>query len=239
MSARPLIGLTMGGPTERRRLDQPVGYHEAVHRAGGRALHLPPGDPDIAGLLDLLDAVVFTGGGDVDPARMQVDQPHPAIEYVVPARDDFEFELMRSALEREMPMFAICRGMQVLNVALGGTLHAHLPDVVGTDLAHRADPPGPVPHTVAVGADSLLARSMGADNVEIASWHHQAVDQLGAGLRVVATAPDGTIEAVELDSHRFLLAVQWHPELTAASDPIQQRLFDALVTAAAEQLVTR
>ena len=126
-------------------------------------------------------------------------------------------------------MLAVCRGMQILNVVLGGTLHPHIPDVVGEDVVHRADPPGFIPHRVEVDEGSLISVTMGATEVNIASWHHQGIELLGAGLDVVARAPDGVIEAVELDGHPFLEAIQWHPEETAASDPTQQALFDALV----------
>ena len=135
-------------------------------------------------------------------------------------------------------MFAICRGSQVLNVALGGSLHLHLPDVVDGSVVHRDEEaarqnqPAPVPHPVEVDADSLVATAMGATAVTPMSWHHQAIDRLGDGLRIVARAPDGTIEATQHESHPWLASVQWHPELTADADPTQQRLFDAFVEAA-------
>jgi putative glutamine amidotransferase len=143
--------------------------------------------------------------------------------------------MVEHVLETGLPTLAICRGSQVLNVALGGTLHAHLPDVVDGSVIHRDEPkalrgePAPVPHEVVVESDSLVARIMGAERVNPMSWHHQAIDRLGAGLRVVARADDGTIEAVEHASHPWLAAVQWHPELTGDRDPTQQALFDALV----------
>ena len=139
-----------------------------------------------------------------------------------------------------MPTLAICRGSQVLNVALGGTLHPHLPDLGrvddhGAEVVHRDAEaiarglPGAVPHDVRVEPGSLVAEVMGETDVTPMSWHHQAIDELGSGLRAVGWAPDGTIEATEHDSHPWLVSVQWHPELSAATDPTQQRLFDALV----------
>jgi putative glutamine amidotransferase len=127
----------------------------------------------------------------------------------------------------------ICRGIQILNVALGGTLHVHVPDVVGEQLRHRVMPLGPIPHRISVDAGSKIARIMGTTDIEPQSWHHQAIDRPGEGLRVVARAPDGIVEAVEHESHPSLIAVQWHPELTAADDPTQAALFDAFVGSAA------
>src|SRR5439155_21429241 len=128
-----------------------------------------------------------------------------------------------------VPPLAICRGVQVVNVALGGTLHAHVPDVVGEVIAHRLPPREPVPHAISVDPSSELARIMDSTDVVPMSWHHQAVDRPGEGLRAVAWAPDGTIEALECDGLPSLVAVQWHPELTADTDPSQAALFDALV----------
>jgi putative glutamine amidotransferase len=129
-------------------------------------------------------------------------------------------------------MMGICRGIQVLNVARGASLHVHVPDVVGEGLLHRVMPLGPIPHRITVDADSQIARIMGATDIEPMSWHHQAIDRVGEGLRVVARAPDGIVEAVELNGHPSLIAVQWHPELTAATDATQAALFDAFVASA-------
>ena len=135
---------------------------------------------------------------------------------------------MRALLARPKPVLAICRGMQILNTVLGGTLHVHLPDVVGESVLHRAPPRDPISHGIQVAADSELAKVIG-EQVHTASWHHQAIHQLGKGLKAVAWAPDGVIEAVELEGRQDLLAVQWHPEITAAEDDGQQRMFDWLI----------
>jgi putative glutamine amidotransferase len=132
-------------------------------------------------------------------------------------------------VESGLPTLGICRGLQLLNVALGGTLVEHLPDVVGESVPHRALPPGPVAHPVQIEPDSQLAHILQAGQVETASWHHQAPAQVAPPLKVTATAPDGTLEALEMPNHPWLIAVQWHPELTAAEDATQQRLFDTLV----------
>jgi putative glutamine amidotransferase len=156
-----------------------------------------------------------------------------------PERDSSELELARRLVKLELPMLNICRGIQVLNVALGGTLIEHLPDEVGDDILHRAPPRLPTEHPVSVEPDSRLAQVMGRTEATIASWHHQAVRQLAPGLRVAAMATDGTIEAVEMPDHPWLIGVQWHPELTAIDDPSQQKLFDGLVEAAAKRMKKR
>ena len=180
-------------------------------------------------------AILLAGGGDIDPA-LHGGGTHETVYALHPERDHDEIALVHLVLEREVPTLAICRGSQVLNVALGGSLHLHLPDVVDGTVVHRVAPedggPGPVPHEVRSSRARSSARSWTPDAVTPMSWHHQAVDRLGAGLRVVATAADGTVEATEHDTHPWLVSVQWHPELTAATDPTQQRLFDAFVDAA-------
>ncbi len=228
MTRTPLVALSIYQPNEIGRVNLPTEYHEAVRRAGARPLLIPPGDPDIAGLLDLVDALVLPGGGDIEPALFD-GQDHATVYGTSTLRDEFEWELTTQALAKGIPTLAICRGAQMLNVVLGGTIHPHLPDAIGETVVHRDDPPGAVLHGVEVASDSLIAKSMGATEVETASWHHQGLNELGAGLRPVAWAPDGLVEAVELDTHPFLQAVQWHPEITAATDPTQQALFDALI----------
>lgn len=232
--ARPLIGLTTYPPNAGERYEVPRAYVEAVRRAGGEPVLLPPGVADPAGLLGRLDGVVLAGGGDIDPSR-HGGAPHDAVYAVDPSRDESELALADLVLVRGTPALAICRGMQIVNVALGGSLHVHLPEVVDGTVVHRTEPealrgmPGPTPHAVEVEPGSLVADVMGTDRVTPMSWHHQAVDRVGDGLRVVARASDGTVEALEHGTHPWLAVVQWHPELTAAGDPTQQRLFDVLV----------
>lgn len=245
MSGRPLIGITIYPPNAGGRFELPEPYVACVRRAGGEPVLLAPGTADVPGLLSRLDGLVLAGGGDIDPA-LHAGGEHETVYAIDPVRDRDELAMVHTVLERALPTLAICRGSQVVNVALGGTLHLHLPDDVGTDVVHRDEPdvvrgiPAPVPHDVQVEPGSLIGKLMtavatdgsGADTVTPMSWHHQAVDRLGEGLRAVAWAPDGTIEATEHESHPWLAIVQWHPELTAASDPTQQALFDGLVTAA-------
>jgi putative glutamine amidotransferase len=151
---------------------------------------------------------------------------------VSPERDAFEIALLRGALERGLPTLAICRGMQILNVALGGDLHVHLPDVVGERVVHRSSQTEAAAHAVRVAAESRLAERLGATELPaVPSWHHQAIDRLGAGLRPVAWAADDVIEAVELRGEAQLVAVQWHPELAGATAS-GGGLFEALVSRA-------
>jgi putative glutamine amidotransferase len=232
----PVIGITTYGKDERGRYTLPSEYVAAVERAGGVPVLIPPVPSHAQRYLALVDGFVLAGGGDLDPGRYG-GNTHETLYNVDPQRDALELELARRIVERRQPTLAICRGLQVVNVALGGTLIEHLPAVVGESVRHRAtraDDPAlrePTPHPVRIQAGSRLAGVMGADECTPLSWHHQAVRTLAPGLEAVATAPDGTIEAIELTGHPWLLAVQWHPELTAQRDPAQQRLFEALIAA--------
>ncbi len=230
----PLIGLTTHAANRRGDLELPEAYVAAVRRAGGVPVLLPAGGDDAATLVARLDGLVLTGGGDVDPSEF--DQPAHASVYGTSAdRDRSDLALVDAALAGELPLLAICRGMQVVNVAMGGTLHQHVPDVFGPTVAHRDDPTGPILHDLTVDPSSHLAAVMGVEEVRSMSWHHQAVDVLGKGLTAVATAPDGLVEALALDGSPRSLIVQWHPELTAADDPTQQALFDEVVAAARDR----
>lgn len=226
----PVIGITTYGRDERGRYTLPSEYVAAVQRAGAVPVLIPPVPGHAASYLDLVDGIVLAGGGDLDPGLYGSDG-HETIYSVDAQRDALELALAKRIVELRAPTLAICRGMQVLNVALGGTLIEHLPAVVGEQVLHRAPLREPTPHAVRVKAGSRLAAVAGATEFAPMSWHHQAIRQAAPGLEVVATAADGTIEAVELAGHPWLIAVQWHPELTAEKDPAQQRLFDALVKA--------
>jgi putative glutamine amidotransferase len=233
----PLIAITTYPADDASfgRVNLPREYVDAVRRAGGRAVLVPPGESDPSGLLGAVDGLVLTGGGDIDP-KLWDGPSHETVYMTDGPRDSLEIELARLAVGRSVPTMCICRGAQVLNVALGGTLHVHLPDVVGETVRHRMPPREPIAHPVTVESSSELARILGATEITPMSWHHQAIDRLGAGLRAVAWAPDGIVEAVELVAQPSLIAVQWHPELTAATDPTQAALFDAFVGAASSAL---
>jgi putative glutamine amidotransferase len=206
----------------------PQNYFESVTRAGGIAVLLPPqpvSDPVVSRVLDGLDGLIVTGGRDVDPARYGQD-PHPSTDVPSQERDAWEDALLRGAIDRELPFLGICRGAQVLNVALGGTLNQHLPELVGSSRYQLGDGNfNDVP--IEVEAGSELSELVGA-GVTGKVYHHQSIDRVGAGLSVTARSADGVIEAVELESVPFGLAVQWHPEQT----PDDLRLFEGLVEAA-------
>jgi putative glutamine amidotransferase len=211
-------------------LGVPTPYLEAIHRAGGEPVVLLPRplDPPAAKqLLGRFDALLLIGGPDVDP-ELYGAEVHPACYGIDPVRDGFEVALVRASVDRSFPTLAICRGIQVANVALGGTLDQHIPEKEGL-IAHGV-PGGDqgVSHPVDLEPGSQVAKAMGVADPTCFSHHHQAIDRLGAGLTPVGRTEDGILEAVELDQG-WLVGVQWHPEETAGSDPAQQGLFDALV----------
>ena len=192
----------------------PLTYVRAIARAGGRPLLIAPTPADLADpseLLDLLDGVLVTGGADVDPGAYG-ERPHAATEAVAADRDAFELLLVRSAAERDLPCLGVCRGMQVLNVAYGGSLEQHLADRLENDI-HRGGDGAFADHRVEVEPESLAALAAGATEVAVKSYHHQGIARVGEGLRVTAhAAGDGTVEAIEDDQRRFMLGVLWHPE---------------------------
>jgi putative glutamine amidotransferase len=233
----PIIGITTE-TNDQNEYVLPAEYVQAIRHAGGIPLLLPPGEPNLPVFLELIDGLILSGGGDIDPLHYGSDG-HPAVYMIDGPRDEMELTLARYAAAGDLPTLGVCRGAQLINVALGGTLVEHLPDEIDNTIAHRMEPRGAIPHAVTITLDSRLAQVMGEETVVGASWHHQAIRTLGPGLLVVASAADGTIEAVELPSHPWLLAVQWHPEITAGEDPVQQRLFDALVEASRRRIHTR
>jgi gamma-glutamyl-gamma-aminobutyrate hydrolase PuuD len=202
----------------------PFAYVQAVERAGARPLLVPPSVDGVEETLDALDGLLFSGGSDLDPETYGADAD-PATNGLRPERDRAELALLEGALARDMPVLAVCRGFQVLNVARGGDLVQHLPDVVG-DEKHRETPGAFSDHEVRIEDDSRLGAMLGA-RAPVKSSHHQGVATLGQGLREVAWADDGTIEGLEDPDRRFAVGVLWHPE--AGED---QRLFDGLVAEA-------
>lgn len=227
----PVIGVTTYGRNEENRFHLPADYVDAVRRAGGLPLLIAPGEARWREALRIVDGLILTGGGDLDP-QTYGGQAHPTIYNLDHERDESELALGREVITTGLPTLGICRGMQVLNVALGGTLYEHLPDVVGETVLHRAPPREPIPHSVTLSGEGRLADLLAERKFSCASWHHQALRDVAPELQVVAHAPDGTIEAVEMSTHPWLVAVQWHPELTAAYDAVQQRLFSGFVEAA-------
>jgi putative glutamine amidotransferase len=206
-------------------------YVEGVERAGGVPVILPVLDPDVAEeLLGAVDGLLLTGGGDVQPSRYGA-RPIAETHNVDPLRDAFEIRLIQVAIAADMPLLATCRGMQVLNVAMGGSLIQHVPAVTGQGHDH-ADRWHEGVHRVKIEPDSHLAEALGATEVEVNSIHHQAVDVAAPGTRAVAWAEDDTVEAIEVPGSPQVVAVQWHPELLE-DWPEQQGLFRQLVEHAA------
>jgi putative glutamine amidotransferase len=230
--ARPVIGITTYvTPAKWSYWDVeaalvPAAYVDAVTRAGGRALLVPPSEDGIEETLDALDGLLFSGGSDLDP-ELYDQEPHEETFGVRPDRDRAELALLEAALARDMPVLAVCRGSQVLNVARGGDLVQHLPDVVG-DEKHKHTPGTFADHDVTLEDGTRLSSLLG-ERAPVKSHHHQGFGRLGEGLRVAAHAEDGTIEAVEDPQQRFALGVLWHPE--AGEDA---RLFDELVREAGD-----
>ena len=229
----PLIGITTYGRDAENKFTLPAEYSDAVRRAGGIPVLLPPGEPHLDALLQRLDGLILAGGGDVDP-ELYDGARHDAIYMIDPERDTGELAMARQIATDGKPTLGICRGAQVINVALGGKLVEHLPDEVGETVTHRMVPSAPTVHGITIAPQSRLAAVLGTETVDSASWHHQAVRRTGVGLTATAWAPDGTIEATEAADHPWLVAVQWHPEITAGQDPVQQQLFQAFVDACRE-----
>ncbi len=230
----PLIGITTYGVDEQRKFTLPREYVDSVRRAGGIPLLITPGETRFDELLSFLDGVILAGGGDIDPVRYR-GQSHETIYSLDEERDSTELAFAQRLIDADFPTLAICRGIQIVNVVQGGTLIEHLPDVVGESVLHRLPPREPTPHAIRIEPKSRLAGLLGTTEVTAMSWHHQAVRKVADGFEVVARAPDGTIEAMEMSAHRWLIAVQWHPELTSASDPTQQQLFDRFVQASVKR----
>jgi putative glutamine amidotransferase len=229
---KPVVGITTyltratWGAWDTEAALVPAAYVDAVERAGGVPLLVPPGAA-IDETLDVVDGLIFSGGSDLDP-ELYGAEAHAETAGVVRERDDFELALMQAALARDLPVLAICRGSQVLNVALGGGLEQHVPDRVGTD-AHKETAGVFAEHDVALIPETQLASILG-ERHDVKSHHHQGFGELGHGLREAARAPDGTLEAVEDPARRFTLGVLWHPE-----EGDDMALFEALVEAAAER----
>jgi putative glutamine amidotransferase len=209
-------------------------YVAALQRAGARAALLPPDpDSDAGELLAGFDGLLLIGGGDVEPGRYGA-RPHPEVYGIDPERDAFEVAVLSAADRGMTPTLAICRGAQVMNVAFGGTLHQHLPDVPEL-IEHRGETYGVgTVHEVAVTPQSRLGAAVAASNVRCPSHHHQGIDRLGEGLEPVARSADGLVEAIER-KQGWMVGVQWHPEEAAAEDEANQSLFDALAELAADR----
>ncbi|MFI9331275.1 gamma-glutamyl-gamma-aminobutyrate hydrolase family protein [Kitasatospora sp. NPDC052868] len=230
MTVRPLIGITTyleeaaWSVWRQPAAVLPGSYLDAVSRAGGTPVLLPPQDGGVERLIGALDGLLLAGGADIDPARYGAE-PHPRTGSPQPHRDRWESDLLAAALDRDLPVLGICRGLQLLNVALGGDLRQHLPDQ-----SHQDPPATYVRRGVVIRPDSRLGEILGPV-AQVSCYHHQAVGRLGTGLRATAWSADENVEALELPGRAFTVAVQWHPE----TDPEDPRLFEAFTAASCKE----
>lgn len=243
----PLIGITaypyvMPG----RGWDYDICYRgnvRAVERAGGLPVLIPAAlDPKtLRALYERVDGILLPGGGDVNPERYH-ESPHPKVGGVNDIRDTAESLFTQWSIEDKRPIFGICRGMQIMNVALGGSLVQDIPSEVTTTLRHDVvdgEPRSLLMHEVAIHENARLAQILGTPSIQVNSLHHQAVENPSPLVRIVANAPDGVPEAMEVPNHPFAMAVQWHPEdMLDSGDGRMQRLFDAFVQAVRESMAT-
>ncbi len=225
---KPKIAITTYGTLVHEKFNLPKEYVEAIIDAGGIPYLLPPSDLSAVEVIDGMDAVILTGGGDLHPS-LYGGQHHETMYNFDSVRDTFELEIAEHAIQQQIPCLGICRGSQVINVALGGTLYEHLPDYLGDTVKHRAQPRNPILHNVTLNRQSRLFQIMGEEQFSVSSYHHQGIKQLAKDLTAVAHSPDQLIEAYELSSHPWLIGVQWHPEHSLDDIPIHRRLFENLV----------
>lgn len=239
----PIIGITTYGRVEKKVVCEaydehfsiPTAYVDAIRRAGGTVVLLPPGEPNIELWLNVLDGIVFTGGTDISPSLYSGNQTHPELAVLDKEREETELSLLRAVLERQdIPTLLICRGMQTLNVALGGTLHEHLADIHPENI-HQGTGSFWATHLMSVKENTKLFGIVSKNAIMVKSGNHQGINSVGRDLTVAAIASDGIVGAVEHSDHPFMLGVQWHPEIAAHLEASQQSIFDALVGAAISQ----
>jgi putative glutamine amidotransferase len=240
---KPIIGITAGRRTEEgalaplNRIDISVNYSRAVAAAGGLPVILAPMPGTAGDVLEFVDGLVFSGGSDLDPALFGDTSVHPDTYGIDADRDTFELELARLAYERDVPVMGICRGIQSLNVALGGTLHQHVPDI--SSLQHRQQEAGVVSyepiHPVRIEAGSMVAEIFGMATVETNSFHHQAIKDVADRFTATGWSGDGLVEAVEARNRTCFFAVQWHPEMMVSHHLDQLAPFKRLVEIAASR----
>jgi putative glutamine amidotransferase len=243
--SKPIIGITPSPMEDTQdhgtflRYAAASTYTEAVEAAGGVPIVIPPQVGNVEQILSVIDGLLLSGGGDVDPARYGDEQLHPTTYGIYPLRDELEIQLVREAVNRDIPMLCICRGMQVLNVALGGTLIQDIADLCPVSIQHRQHDDG-IPkedagHSVTVVPGSLLEDTYGAERIEVNSFHHQALRDLAPSLEVTGVSPDRIVESVSHRGTGWILGVQWHPEMMFQAHAEHLKPFMALVTKARER----
>jgi putative glutamine amidotransferase len=226
------IGITMYPPNAENDYYLPTAYVKSIRNAGGIPILLPAGETNLAAVTDLLDGILLPGGGDIMP-QLYGGSDHEAVYGIDRDRDNWEISLAKSAIARQIPLLGICRGLQVVNVAFGGSLYLHLPDQFSDRLPHRAEQPiSCTQHPVIISSPSRLQQALQVSETTVTSWHHQAINRPAPDWQIVARAADGVIEAIEHKHHPWAVAVQW-PELSPECEA-QQSLFKAFVRAAKE-----
>ena len=233
---KPIIGIgsdILQIEGQRERAFAYVTYTESLRRAGAIPVIIPPQPENAAEIVDSLDGILLAGGFDCDPALYQ-DERHPSVTIVVDRRrQDNDFSLAKAARERGIPTLGVCLGLQMMNVAAGGTLVQDIASEVDTDIRHDSDPAHRARHDVIIEQGTRLATMLPAAELNVNSSHHQAVNRVGDGLRITAHAPDGVVEGLEDPRHPFYVGVQWHPE-DMPGEPAASTLFEAFVKAARE-----
>jgi putative glutamine amidotransferase len=239
---KPIIGITPS-PSEDQfshglfyRYALSSNYSEAIEAAGGVPLIIPPQHGNIEEILSTVDGLLLSGGGDLNPQRYGDNSVHETTYGIHELRDELEIELTKGAIARDLPVFCICRGIQVLNVALGGTLYQDIADQYSDQIQHRQHENGiqasEPSHEVTAVRDSLLGDVYGAESIQTNSFHHQGLKEVSPELRTVGTAPDGVVEAVERPASTWMLGVQWHPEMMFKAHGEHLKPFVGLVKAA-------
>lgn len=231
----PLIGITTSYDNEKKKASLNRGYFRAVQQAGGVPVPILPLDDTkiLLRLLEHLDGIIFSGGPDVDPSYFN-EEPHPHTEDICPERDEAEVFLARECMRRAKPMLGICRGIQLLNIALGGSIYQDIPSQIKKSLKHRQDAPRwHASHEVEIICeDSELFAIFGQNHIRVNSFHHQSVKDIAPDFKVTAVARDGVVEAIEAKRRDFFcMGVQWHPEEMWHKDPLQFKLFEHFIRA--------
>ncbi len=227
----PRIGITCGEDLMEGKVFLTEYYHRCVHKAGGLPFLLPPVPERVSSYLENLDGLILAGGVDVDPFYFN-EEPIEGMGEITPNRDSFEVKLTQVAVTANTPILAICRGVQVLTIALGGSIYQDIYSQLSRTIKHSQQAPRWYPtHSIQINESSLLDEVVGDNYMRVNSFHHQAVSTLAEGMDAIATSDDGIIEAVSMPKKRFVLGVQWHPECMAHRCPQQQEIFNAFVRA--------
>jgi putative glutamine amidotransferase len=235
----PLIGMTTSNGRKTTNIYIPRAYVESVRKAGGLPVLIPTGTrpEQAAELRELFDGVLIIGGADIDPSYYG-GRPHASVELDGPERDELEIAIVKAAAETDWPVFGICRGLQVMNVALGGTLYTDIPDQLPGALKHNRDTKRErdlLAHSVTVTRGAQISSILGEGELKVNSLHHQGIRLLGERLLATSTAPDGLVESIEVPGHPFALGVQWHPECLPDSEPMQHLFTEFVAQAAARR----